>query len=53
MYEKPNHQSTCHKQQREGKQWINLTYNLIDWQHGGNDVVTEDDGNPHNGIACY
>ena len=32
--------------------WL-TTIGGIDWQHGGNDVVTEDDGNPHNGIACY
>ena len=52
MQEQPHHQGAGHKQQRESKQGIYLTDNLVDWQHGGDDIVAEDDTYPHHRITA-
>ena len=49
--EQPYHQGTSHKQQREGKQGIYFSDDLVDGQHRGNDVIAEDDDHPHDGLA--
>ena len=36
-----------------GKQGVNPADNLVDRQQGGNDVVTEDDNDPHDGLATH
>ena len=46
-----NHQGSCHEQQGQGEKRIYLTDNLVDRQHGGNNVVGKDDDHPHQDIA--
>ena len=49
--EQHNHQRCSHEKQREGKQRIYLTDDLVDGQHSGNDIVDEDDAYPHHGLT--
>ena len=51
IQEEPYHQSTCHKQQREGEQRIDLTDDLVNRQHRGDDIIAKDDRHPHQGIT--
>ena len=53
MQEQPYHQSSCHEKQGYGKERIYLADNLIDRQHGGKDVVAENDECPHLGVATH
>ena len=50
--EKHHHQRYGHENQRHGKHWINLADNLVDGQHRGYDIVSEDDDDPHHGVAA-
>ncbi len=36
----------CHKKDGETKYWIYLTYEFVDRQHGGKEIVEEDDYKP-------
>ena len=44
--EQSDHQRTCHEKQREGKERIYLSDNLVDRQKRSDDVVDEDEDNP-------
>ena len=48
-----HHQRSSHKQQRESEQRIYLTDNLVDRQHGGNDIVAEDNSYPHHSFTTH
>ena len=48
-----HHQCQSHEYQGECKQRIDFTDNLIHWEHGGNDIVNEDEDNPHNLTSPY
>ena len=50
--EEPHHQRPSHEQQRQGEQRIDLADDLVDGQHRGDEVIAEDDDDPHHGVAA-
>ena len=47
LHEERHHQRSSHEQQRKGKERVDLADNLVDRQHRGDDIVTENNTYPH------
>ena len=53
LHKQHRHQGYSHKQQGECEQGVNLSDNLIDRHHRGNDIIHEDDNNPECTVTQY